>query len=75
MFNSQAPIAQKIAVEVVFRRFQGFFKIGPHWPPQIFDAHLLENTNGWQQIEILGRKLNFLTQYNFVDLDESIDGI
>ena len=31
--NSLAPVAQKIADEVVFRRFQGegvFFKIGPH---------------------------------------------
>ena len=34
MVNPQAPIAQKTADEVVFRRFQGngveFFKIGPH---------------------------------------------
>ena len=33
-FNPQAPVAQKVADEVVFRRFQGegveFFKIGPH---------------------------------------------
>ena len=33
-FNPQAPVAQKTADEVVFRRFQGegveFFKIGPH---------------------------------------------
>ena len=32
--NPQAPVAQKTANEVVFRRFQGegveFFKIGPH---------------------------------------------
>ena len=32
--NPQAPVAQKIADKVVFRRFQGegvkFFKIGPH---------------------------------------------
>ena len=32
--NPQAPVAQKTADEVVFRRFQGegveFFKIGPH---------------------------------------------
>ena len=43
--NPQAPIAQKIADEVVFRRFQGegveFF----YHPPQIFDAHLLKNTD------------------------------
>ena len=35
--NPHAPVAQKIADEAVFRRFQGeeveFFKIGPHWPP------------------------------------------
>ena len=47
--NPLAPVAQKIADEVVFRRFQGvgveFFKIGLHWPPQIFDAHLLENSD------------------------------
>ena len=34
VFNPQAPVAQKVADEVVFRRFQGegveFFKIGPH---------------------------------------------
>ena len=34
LVNPQAPVAQKIADEVVFRRFQGegveFFKIGPH---------------------------------------------
>ena len=39
-FNPQAPVAQKLADEVVFRRFQGegveFFKIGPHWPPSDF---------------------------------------
>ena len=38
-FNPQAPVAEKIAdgegVE--------FFKIGPHSPRQIFDAHLLAN--------------------------------
>ena len=32
--NSQAPVAQKVADQVVFRRFRGegleFFKIGPH---------------------------------------------
>ena len=34
LFNPQAPVAQKIADDVVFRRFQRegveFFKIGPH---------------------------------------------
>ena len=34
LFKPQAPVAQKIAEEVVFRRFQGegveFFQIGPH---------------------------------------------
>ena len=34
--NPQAPVVQKIANEVVFRRFKGegveFFKIGHHWP-------------------------------------------
>ena len=39
-FNPQASVAQKVADEVVFRRFQGegveFFKIGPHWPPSDF---------------------------------------
>ena len=43
--NPQAPVAQKITDEVVFRRFQGggleVFLIGP----QIYDAHLLENTD------------------------------
>ena len=33
-FNPQAPVAQKFADEVVFRRFRGegveFFSIGPH---------------------------------------------
>ena len=47
--NPQAPVAQKIADEVVFRRFQGegvvFFKSDLTCPLQIFDAHLLENTN------------------------------
>ena len=43
-------MAQKVADEVVFRRFQGegvefFFKSDLNDPPQIFDAHLLENTN------------------------------
>ena len=43
------PVTQRVADEAVFRRFQGegveFFLILPDWPPQIFDAHLLENTN------------------------------
>ena len=48
--NPHAPVAQKIAYEVVFRRFQGegveFFKSDlTEPPPQIFDAHLLENTD------------------------------
>ena len=49
--NPDTPVVQKVADEVVFRRFQGervefFFKsdlTDPH--PQIFDAHLLKNTN------------------------------
>ena len=47
--NLQALVAQKIAEEVVFRRFQGegvqFFKSDLTDPPQIFDAYLLENTD------------------------------
>ena len=51
ILNPRAPVAQKIADEMVFRRFQGegvefFFKsdlIDP--PPQIFEAHLLEITD------------------------------
>ena len=48
--NLKAPVAQKVAVEVVFRRFQGegvefFFKLDLTDPPQIFDARLLVNTN------------------------------
>ena len=44
------PVAQKVADEVVFRRFQGeevefFLKSDLTDPPQIFDGHLLENTN------------------------------
>ena len=50
-FNPRAPVTQKIADEVVFRRFQGegveFFlnrtSLTP--PPQIFDSHLFENTD------------------------------
>ena len=49
-FNPQAPVAQKIAYEVVFRRFlwwrsRVFFKSDLTEPPQIFDAHLLGNTD------------------------------
>ena len=48
-FNPQAPVAQKIADEVVFCHFQGeaveFFESDLTDPPQIFDAHLLENTD------------------------------
>ena len=48
-FNPQALVAQKIADEVIFRRFQGegveFFLSDLIDPPQIFDAHLLENTD------------------------------
>ena len=48
--NPQAPVAQKIADEVVFRRFQGegvefFLNRTSLTPHQIFDAHLLENTD------------------------------
>ena len=50
--NPQAPVAQKIADEVVFRHFQGdgvefFFKSDVTDPPspQIFDALLLENND------------------------------
>ena len=47
--NPQAPVAQEIADAVVFRRFRGegveFFKSDLTDPPQIFDAHLLENTD------------------------------
>ena len=45
--NPQAPVAQKIADDVVFRRFQGegvefskSYLTAP--PPEIFDAHLLK---------------------------------
>ena len=40
--NPQASVAQKSADEVVFRHFQGEDLTDR---PQIFDAHLLENTN------------------------------
>ena len=48
--NPHTPVAQKIADELGFQRFQGegveFFKSDLTDPPlQIFDAHLLENTN------------------------------
>ena len=48
--NPHTPVTQKIADEVVFRRFEGegvefFFKSDLTDPPQIFDAHLLKNTN------------------------------
>ena len=47
---SVQPLSQKVADEVVFRRFQRegvefFFKSGLTDPPQIFDAYLLDNTN------------------------------
>ena len=50
LVNPQALVAQKVADEVVFRRFQGkgvefFFKSDLTDTPQIFDAHLLENTD------------------------------
>ena len=48
--NPQAPVAQKTADEVVFRRFQGegvefFLNRNSLTPHQIFDAHLLVNTD------------------------------
>ena len=50
ILNPQAPVAQKVADEVGFRRFQGkevefFLNRTSLTPPQIFDAYLLENTN------------------------------
>ena len=50
LVNPQAPVAQKVADEVVFRRFGGegvefFFNRTSVTPPQIFEARLLENTN------------------------------
>ena len=48
LVNPQAPVAQKIADEVVFRDFQGEgveFKSDLTDPHQIFDAHLLETTD------------------------------
>ena len=49
-FTPHAPVAQKIADEVVFRRFQGegeefFLNRTSLTPSQIFDAHLLESTD------------------------------
>ena len=49
-YNPQAPVAQKIADEVVFRHFQGervefFFNRTSLTLQQIFDAHLLETTD------------------------------
>ena len=47
--NPQAPVAQKIADEVVFRRFQGegveFFLNRTSRTPIRFYAYLLENTD------------------------------
>ena len=50
LFNPHTPVAQKVAYEVVFRRFQGegvefFLNRTSLTPPQIFDAYLLENIN------------------------------
>ena len=47
--NPHTPIAQKLADEVVFHRFQGdeaefFLDRTSMTPSQIFDVHLLENT-------------------------------
>ena len=49
MLTLTGPVAQKVAYEVVLRRFQGegvefFFISDLTNPPQNFDAHLLENT-------------------------------
>ena len=48
--NSHRPVVQKVANEALFRCFQGegvefFFKSDLTDLPQIFDAHLLDNTN------------------------------
>ena len=47
--NPQAPVGQKIADEVVFDvlkvKESNFFKSDLTDPPQICDAHLLENTD------------------------------
>ena len=47
--NPHTLVAQKVAGEVAFRRFQGeeveFFKSKLTNPPQFFDADLLENAN------------------------------
>ena len=46
--NPHTPVAQKVAVEVIFRHFRGegveFFTSDLTVPPQIFEAHHLENT-------------------------------
>ena len=48
-FDPQAPVAPKITDAVIFRRFQGegveLFKSDLTDPSQIFDAHILENTD------------------------------
>ena len=49
LVNPQAPIAQRIADEVIFRHFQDegvefFLNRTSLTPHQIFDAYLLENT-------------------------------
>ena len=47
--NPQAPVAQKVANEVFFDvsevKESSFFKSDLTDPPQIFDAHLFENTD------------------------------
>ena len=48
--SPHTPVAQKVSDEVVFRRFKGegvefFLKLDLTDLPQIFNAHLLENTN------------------------------
>ena len=49
LFIPHTSVTQKVADEMGIRRFQGegveFFKSDLTDPPQIFDAHLLENTN------------------------------
>ena len=43
------PLRKKLRMSWFFDvskvKESSFFLIGPHWPPQIFDPHLLENTN------------------------------
>ena len=47
--NPYTPVPQRVADEVVFGVFKvkesSFFKSDLTDPPQIFDVHLLENTN------------------------------